>query len=288
MREDLAGVHLGLQADLGRVHADLGERAEAIQTLVRYAYDDEQANRRRLQALRATEEYQLAFTEREPLVSFVIPTYTGWESLRDVALPSVLGQSYPNIEVVVVGDAAPPETAAAIEQIGDERVRYFNRTVRGPYPANPKRRWYVAGTPPYNDAIALARGRWIAGLGDDDAVRPEHTRLLVAEAQRSQCEHCYGLQQIQFAEGEPIEVGEFPPRIGHFGLQASIYHAGLRFFGMPLGDAVAGEPNDWSLCRRMLDAGVSFAIVDEVVADKHESRRRSAAEWERGEVPRVD
>ena len=50
------------------------------------------------------------------------------------AIPSALAQDHENIEVVVVGDAAPPETAAAIEELGEPRVVYENLAVRGPYP----------------------------------------------------------------------------------------------------------------------------------------------------------
>ena len=79
-----------------------------------------------------------------------------------MSLPSALGQTYKSIEVVVVGDGAGPETAAAIQAVGDDRVRYVNRPIRGPYPEDPEQRWRVAGGPPFNEAVALAIGR-VAG-----------------------------------------------------------------------------------------------------------------------------
>jgi cellulose synthase/poly-beta-1,6-N-acetylglucosamine synthase-like glycosyltransferase len=287
-----------LHGDLGRVHRELEEvngRADRIETdaeraagIARSVYDEEPANRRRLNALRASEEYELAFTEPEPLVSFLIPTYTSYETLRDVALPSILAQTYTNLEVIVVGDCAPPETERAITSIGDPRVSYFNRTMRGPYPEDPDRRWYVIGTPPYNEALARARGRWIAGLGDDDSVLPTHTEKLLAAARECRYEHCYGKQLVNFAAGEPMTLGGFPPALGEWGLQAALFHAGLRFFESELSDAVYEEPNDWSMCRRMMRAGVRIGMIDEVVVEKHETRRRSAAEWGDGSVPAVE
>lgn len=287
-----------LHGDLGRVHREVEEvtaRVRAIELDARRAaeigrsvYDEEAENRRRLAALRESEDYELAFTEEEPLVSFLIPTYRSFETLRDVALPSILGQTYANIEVIVVGDCSPPETERAIAEVGDPRVSYFNRSLRGPYPEDPARRWYVIGTPPYNEGLRRARGRWIAGLGDDDAVRPGHVETLLAAARARRAEHCYGLQEIRFAEGEPLVVGEFPPALGQWGLQAAIFHAGLRFFELELSDAIYGEPNDWSMCRRMLRAGVRFAMVEEVVVDKFESRRGSAEAWKHGDVPTVE
>lgn len=287
-----------LQAEVAALRGEVaavGGRVDAIEPSARRAaeigrhiYDEEPANRRRLHELRRGEDYELAFTESEPLVSFIVPTYTSFETLREVALPSILGQSYSNLEVVVVGDSAPPETAEAIASIGDPRVSYYNRTIRGPYPEDPARRWYVIGTQPFNDALAIVRGRWIAVLGDDDAVRPHHTESLLAAAQENRYEHCYGLQLVKFVAGDPITVGEFPPSHGQWGLQAALYHSGLRFFESELADAIYEEPSDWAKCRRMIRAGVRFGMIDEIVVDKYETRRRSAQAWNEGEVPIAD
>jgi len=81
-----------------------------------------------------TEEYELAFSDPDPLVSVVIPTYTSYETLRDRAIPSVLAQTYENFEIVVIGDAAPPEAAEAVASFDDDRIVYENLSIRGPYP----------------------------------------------------------------------------------------------------------------------------------------------------------
>ena len=62
-------------------------------------------------------------------------------------------------------------------------------------------------------------------------------------------------------------LGEFPPRLGQFNWQATIYHAGLRFIELELADSLFGRPNDWSLCRRRLRAGVRMELIDEVTVD---------------------
>jgi Glycosyl transferase family 2 len=284
LQERVLGLHtafVDLNARLDRLEGEVKRGVE----IARHTYDEEPANRRRLHQLRRSEEYELAFTQSEPLVTFIVPTYRSYETLRDVALPSILNQEYSNLEVIVSGDCAPAETAAAVASFDDPRLVYLNRTIRGPYPEEPAKRWYGIGGPPVNDALAIARGRWIATLGDDDAVRPSHTRDLLAAAREHRYEHCYGRQQVNFAEGEPLVLGEFPPRIGHWGMQAAIYHSGLRFFEAELSDAIYEEPSDWSKCRRMIRAGVRFGMIEAVVVDKNETRRRSAAEWQRGEVP---
>jgi hypothetical protein len=284
LQDSLAGVH----RELDRLRLGVEANARRAAEIARHTYDEEPANRRRLRELRRSEEYELAFSETEPLVTFVVPTYDSFETLRDVALPSILGQTYSNVEVIVSGDCAPPQTEEAIEEVDDPRVTYVNRTIRGPYPDDPSRRWYAIGVPPANDALALVRGRWIAVLGDDDAVRPNHTEDLLAAAQANRYEHCYGLQQVNFAEGEPITLGRFPPTLGQWGLQAALYHSGLRFFEGELSDAIYEEPSDWAKCRRMVRAGVRFGMIDRIVVDKNETRRRSAREWEEGKVPTAD
>lgn len=284
-----------LQRKVDDEFSHLEKRLDAIEAEARRAsevgrhlYDEEPANRRRLRRLRQSENYELAFTEDEPLVTFIVPTYDSFETLRDVALPSILGQDYSNLEVIVSGDCSPPETAAVVAELGDPRLVYVNRTIRGPYPEDPARRWFAIGGPPVNDALAIARGRWIATLGDDDAIRPNHTRDLLAAAQKDCFECCYGRQQVNFAEGEPLVLGAFPPRLGQWGMQSTLYHSGLRFFEAELSDAIYEEPSDWSKCRRMVRAGVRFGMIDEIVVDKHERRRRSAEEWERGGTPTAD
>jgi hypothetical protein len=286
LQGSIDGVDRELREARGEIEALSGELAKNRRVL-RHISEEDRAQRSRLYALRATEEYELAFTEPEPLVSFVVPTYTRFESLRDVSLPSILAQSYSNIEVIVSGDCSPPETERVVAELDDPRLRFVNRSVRGPYPEDETVRWYMIGTPPFNDGLAQARGRWIAALGDDDAVCPDHTERLLRAAQENRYEHCYGRHRVHYPSGEVLEVGAFPPVKGEFVLQTALYHAGLRFFQMEPVDHLFEEPNDWSLCRRMLAAGVRFGMVPEFLADKHESRYHSHADWGVHGVPSV-
>ena len=188
----------------------------------------------------------------------------GLDSLRARA-------TYSNLEIVVVGDTAPAEAQAALEAIGDERIRYRNLGLRGPYPEDPERRWYVAGVPAINEAAQLARGSWIAPLDDDDAFTPDHIELLVAAAREHHSEVAYGRFTMSYPDEPTFENGVYPPVHGGFTWQSAIYHSGLRFFEMELGDAWFDRPGDWSLCRRMLVAGVTFTMIDDVVAHLYPS-----------------
>jgi len=265
-----------LEASMAQLGGELEATREELAKIrhgLRMISDDEHGNRVRLYELRRDPSYELAFTEEDPLVSFVIATYDSFATLRDVALPSVLGQSYSNLEVIVIGDGSPPETAEVIAEIDDPRVIFFNRPYRGPYPENERERWLMSGSPAYNEGLSRVTGRWIAPMADDDAVRPEHTRTLVDAAQRHRHELCYGRMDVHFEDGRGCELGDFPPRLGGVMPQASIYHAGLGFLHSQPVDSVFGEPNDWSRHRRMLAIGVYMGMVDALVADKYETNQ---------------
>ena len=241
---------------------------EDLVAIGQLALDDEAAVRRLLDAVRATPEYVMPFSEPAPLVSICIPTYTNYRDLVKRAIPSALAQDHGNIEVVVVGDAAPPETAAAIEELGEPRVVYENLAVRGPYPQDPHRRWLVAGTGPLNRSVDLARGAWITILNDDDALRPNHASTLVAAARARRDEVVYGSFEQHTPDGSSEVLGRFPPEHGQFGWQCAVHHRDIaRLFRYELSAALFGEPGDWHRARRMLRAGVHFSMVDEIVFD---------------------
>jgi hypothetical protein len=259
-------------SEIDAIRSELRGELTRVMNVLQAIYDDEPENRRRLWRLRASAEYEHAFAESDPLVSVVIPTYHNFRALRERALPSALAQTYTNLEVIVVGDRAPAETGEVIDALNDGRVSFHNLERRGPYSEDPHKLWLVGGTPPYNTAVRLARGRWIAYLSDDDAFRPEHLQRLVSRAQADRLELCYGLLVHHDADDVQLEVGGFPPARGEFGFQAAIYHAGLAdFLEFELTDAEFGEPVDWSLCRRMLRAGVRMGFVPEPSTDYYPS-----------------
>lgn len=247
-------------------------RDEHLDRILRVLLNDERALRERLWSERSTPGYDLAYSDPEPLVSVIIPTYENFKLLGERAIPSILAQTYQNFEVLIVGDRAPAETAATVASFGDDRLRYHNLNRRGPYPSDPVAFWHVAGMPPYNEAVRRARGRWLAPLGDDDAFRPRHIEVLLELARRDRHEATYGKLLTHYREDRPAEeVGVFPPAYCHFGVQALLYHAHLRFFEMELADELFSLPGDWSLAERMLRCGVRFGMVEEIVTDYYPS-----------------
>ena len=266
-RTQVAGIDgrlIQLEAALTAQH---GESAR-LREIARAICDREPLQRERLRDLRASDGYLAPFSEAEPLVSVVIPTFDNYLLLRERAIPSILAQSYQHFEVVVVGDAAPDEARAAVESFGDARLRYSNLAYRGPYPSDPLGRWRVAGVPPFNEAVRLAGGRWIAPLDDDDAFRPEHIERLLETARGEQLELVYGTMLRRHPDDSTAVLGRFPPENEQFGLQSTIYHAGVaEIFALELTDWLFDLPYDWGVCQRMLRAGVRMGMVDEVTVD---------------------
>jgi hypothetical protein len=219
-----------------------------------------------------------------PLVSVVIPTYSRGRILVERSIASVLAQTYRNIEVVVVGDHATTETLAAIRSVDDPRVRFEDLPVRSPYPADPELAWMCVGSRPYNRALELARGAWIANQADDDEFTPDHIETLLSVALEHRLEFVYGDSWMEMPDANWIRLGEWPPRQGGFCAGSVLHAAALKFITVDEECWRDGEPNDWNMWHRMLDAGVRAGHVDRILFRHYaEARhRRNTQEREQG------
>jgi hypothetical protein len=244
-------------------HALLEQR---VQPALRAILDEQAQNRRRLYRVRADNAYDEPFTDPNPLVSITVATI-GRPALLERALPSLLAQTHANLEVIIVGDAAPPELAESITAIGDPRVHYANLSQRITAHEDPRRHWLVGSTMARNEAARCAVGRWLVHFDDDDHLRPGAIAAMLEIAGEQRAEVVYG----GFEEHRPDGVSSvglgFPPRLGCFSWAGSLVHGGLRFFERELVASELEMPGDMYLLERMLRAGVRFAPLDEVVLD---------------------
>lgn len=125
------------------------------------------------------EKFYTDSTER-PLVSICVPTYNRAEILVERAVKTALSQSYENIELVIVGDHCTDSTAELLSNIQDPRLKFYNLPGRHrKYPKNIENHWYVGGAVPANEAMRLAKGKWIARLDDDDTWSHDHVERLL-------------------------------------------------------------------------------------------------------------
>lgn len=100
-----------------------------------------------------------------PLVSVLIPAYNRADTIG-ATLDSLVQQTYPNTEIVVVDDGSRDGTAAVVARYGD-RVRYVYQSNRGLAAAR-------------NRAQQESRGRLLAWLDADDVCEPERLAVQVA------------------------------------------------------------------------------------------------------------
>ena len=264
--EEVTGRLDRIEAMLASQQAALDRLAPVLGTL---AVDDP-GHRRQLEAMREHPDYAKPWEDPDPLVTIAIPTRDRPWLLAERALASALAQTHERIEVLVVGDAAGPETEAAVAAVGDPRVRFVDLTQR--FERGDGSHWLTAATLTRNLAYRMAGGHWLLDLDDDDALRPDAVERLLAHAREHRVEVAYGVLESHLPDGSTLMVGGFPPEHTRFGWQGGIAHAGLRFFAREHVAADLGLPGDWFRMYRMLRAGVRIAHLPEVTCDYYPSK----------------
>lgn len=95
------------------------------------------------------------------MISFVMPAFKK-VFLRE-AIGSIVKQSYPNWELVVVDDYSPDDLKSIVDSFNDNRIRYIRNDHN------------IGGTDlvaQWNHSISFAKGDWLILAADDDIYRP--------------------------------------------------------------------------------------------------------------------
>ena len=104
------------------------------------------------------------FGQFEPLVSIIIPCYNHGAYLSD-AIDSVLGQTYPNLEIIVVDDGSTDETKRVAARYGDKIVYVWQHN-QGLCAAR-------------NRGIDESHGTYVGLLDADDMLEKDYCEWLV-------------------------------------------------------------------------------------------------------------
>lgn len=193
-------------------------------------------------------------------VSVVIPTYNRAADLRR-ALDSVLSQTFPVAEIIVVDDGSTDNTREVVAQFGS-RVSYFHQNNAG-------------GAAARNRGIRLAKGEWIALLDHDDWWMPEKIQLQVEALHRNPgAVLAYTSAWIISLDGaraiaQAVEPAQLWPALRHSNLIASCSSVMVRreaVIAAGCFDESLSISDDWDLWIRLAQKH-PFAVVSEPVTN---------------------
>ena len=133
------------------------------------------------------------------LVSIVLPTWNGDTYLED-AIASCLGQTWQNLELVIVDDGSTnPATAKILGRVSDSRVRIFRQEPDGGLPAA------------LNRGFAEARGAYLTWTSDDNRFYPEAIEKMLGFLRETNADFVYAPFRPVDENDEPVGEPGLPP-----------------------------------------------------------------------------
>lgn len=192
-------------------------------------------------------------------VTVCVPCY-GTPQFLTQTLASVIAQTVPVLETIVIDDGSPPAAAAAIRAISDRfEATYVRVTHRG----LPNAR---------NAALMLARGSAFLPLDADDWIEPAYVERTLPRLRDADVV-CVGLQEHGLHSGRfmpgydrPLEqiTLEHMWQMNRFFYCSLLRTKLLREVGGYNGRMITGY-EDWDLSIDLLSRGARFVAVNEVL-----------------------
>lgn len=128
---------------------------------------------------------------RSPLVTYIISAYNGAAFLEE-SVASVLGQTHPRIELIVVDDGSTDTTPEILQRLRDPRLRVLRQPNLG--------QEFAA-----NRGFSLARGQYVAHVGQDDVLLPEKTGIQLRAMAEQNWDFCFSWTEIIDGLGRPLD-----------------------------------------------------------------------------------
>lgn len=185
-------------------------------------------------------------------VSVIVPSYNR-SKLLPRALQSIMGQTYPNLEVVVVDDGSAEDVKGVVDGINDGRIMYLRHDAnRGVSAAR-------------NTGIAAASGRYIGFLDSDDEWLPRKVEKQLASISK---EHgpsvCYCFTEAYSDDQQRLIA------VNRFSREGDILHYALIGNGLEKG---------WTgLCVLVVELLMPREVL--LKAGQFDERYRSHEDWE--------
>ena len=198
----------------------------------------------------------------DALVSVVIPTFQHAQTLA-MCLDSVLSQSYPNIEIIVVNDGSTDNTLQVLEAYQDQ-VKIISQENRGSNPAR-NRGWHEA------------TGEFIIFCDADVQMKPEMIdRLVLALGDNPKVSYAYSAFRFGWKRFGGIEFSA--KRL----LERNFIHTSclIRRADFPGFDEKIKRLQDWDVWLTMLEQGkIGVLVPDELFSVAISGASRIGSSW---------
>lgn len=152
-------------------------------------------------------------TPVDPLVSVVIPTHKRLKTLER-AIESVVGQTYKNIELIVVDDN---DADSAVRGDVERLIRRYSGSAQVCYVQHEKNK---GGAAARNTGIRQAKGAYVAFLDDDDEFLPRKIEAQVARLTKAPkevaavyCKAAFSIGNEKYAETTKVMTGNLQERL---------------------------------------------------------------------------
>jgi glycosyltransferase involved in cell wall biosynthesis len=132
-------------------------------------------------------------TEEAPLVSFIMSMQNASDTVQDT-IRSLQWQTLIDWELVLLDDGSTDNSVAIINAISDRRIRLYGDSQRKGLAAR------------LNQAVGLARGRYIARIDADDICFPARLEMQVKYLECHPSIDLVGTAAVMFSEDGPIGV----------------------------------------------------------------------------------
>lgn len=196
-------------------------------------------------------------------VSAIVPTYNR-SRLLTRAIRSIIGQTYPPAEIVVVDDGSSDDTQSTIRAYAGEIPLVYIRLERN-----------AGGAAARNTGIMQAKGDYVAFLDSDDEWQPDHLRILMGAAAFRSGDFAVAGSALRIGKNPRVLPGrEYPlrrsvPEKLHFVLSGALaFQTSTLLMPRETARRFMFDPHlrrhqDWDLVFRMIENGVPMVLLPE-------------------------
>jgi len=208
-------------------------------------------------------------------ISIILPFRNATQTLGR-AIDSILNQSYKGFELILINDGSDDYPEAILSNFGDPRIKIINLPTSG----------IVFSL---NHGISISRGKYIARMDADDYAYPERLKL--------QYEYLQKHRNIDVVSGLVNYTGDRKKNQGYAvyvdWINKLMTHKDMymnRFVESPLSHPsimirrklfdeygmykIGAFPEDYELWLRLMENGIRFAKVNEVILDWYDDENR--------------